>query len=442
LLTPLLRYIRGLLPPGLRPLASAAFVSQAVTIAVLPLLTRWAQVSDFGLFQIYATVTTMGGMLACLRYDLAVLQPSDEEIADRLYVLSLIVAASFGILTVLVLPPIAWAFGTEGWSSLSDLRLVVGAAVALTGMSSAANHWLLRHGSFTAVARSRVLQSVGTASVQLVLVLSGCGALGLILGDAIGRAAGFAAMAWRVPALRRAPRSRAGITAYCLLGRAYHRFPLVSMPSSLLSSVGTAIPVFFIERFFGTDGLGIYALLERTLGVPVVLIGRPLSQTFIHRLRAALAKGATFAADEILSTGRVAAALGIAPYAVLLLIGPWLFEFAFGTQWRTTGELARALALLYYVTYAMWPVNATLMIVNRLSTQMAWDVGRGTGLVAVVVAVAFFQLSLGTMLALTATVIASFQVIHYVLCLAAAREGPARPSAKSSHVEESGKAAG
>jgi O-antigen/teichoic acid export membrane protein len=415
-------FLHRLLPRGVSTLASANLASQFIALGALPLLTRWYAVSDFGLLQIYLSITMVGGLVACIRYDYAVLQPPDSATAGRIVVLSLLIALVSGFLVLGLVPLLGWVFGTQGWRDLNRLALVVGAAVAFTGMASAVTNWLLRRGRFEVVARARLFQGGSMAGLQLAGALAGMGGTGLILGDALGRMVGLLVLLSASGLSRHLPRDRPALASLGRLGRDYLRFPLISGPSALVNSVGIAIPVLFLERFFGTAGLGVYSLLERVMGVPSLLVGMPLSQTFIHRLREAISRGSASIRSEVRSTVRIAALLGIAPFLALGLAGPFIFVTVFGEQWLATGELAQMLAVVYYVAYLIWPVNPTLTVMNRLRTQMAWDAGRGLTLAGVVCAVGLGHLPLEAMISMMTATAAVFGIVHYFLCLHSTQE--------------------
>jgi O-antigen/teichoic acid export membrane protein len=422
MIDPLRRLVARLVPRGVGSLAGANLASQLCTLAAMPLLTRWCSVSDFGLLQVYLTISTVAGLVACLRFDQAVLQPADHDTAGRLGVLSLLASLGAGALMLAVVPALAWTLRTQGWREVSHLTPLVALAVAMTGMSTAATQWLVRLGNFKSIAQARLVQSVCAASCQVGGSLIGLGGVGLILGDAIGRLVGFTVLQRASLFARYLPRRRMDYAAVGRLAREYQRFAWIATPSALISALGLSLPVVIVERAYGTDGLGVYSLLDRVMNVPTLFVGWPLSQTFTHRLREALVRGAAAARAAIRETAEIAALLGIVPYLALALAGPFLVTTVFGERWRLTGQLAQLLALPYGVTYVLWPVMPTLMVLNRLRAQFVWDAGRVLALLALLWIVSQGQLSLRTTIATITVVMAGFGMIHYRLCLAAVKE--------------------
>ena len=60
----------------------------------------------------------------------------------------------------------------------------------------------------------------------------------------------------------------------------YRRFPLVSTGAALLGVAATALPPLLIAQLYGTKTLGWFALGDRVLGAPTILIGTAVSQVY------------------------------------------------------------------------------------------------------------------------------------------------------------------
>ena len=119
--------LRKLLPRGVGTLAGSNLASQLCTLGVMPLLARWCSLADFGLLQIYVSVLSLAALVACLRYDYALLQPTDNAVAARLGHLCLVVATGAGFVTLAVIPLLAFSLQTHGWQQLFRLTPVVAA---------------------------------------------------------------------------------------------------------------------------------------------------------------------------------------------------------------------------------------------------------------------------------------------------------------------------
>lgn len=406
-----------LLPRGLTQLAGANLVSQIATLLAMPVIARLVGANELGFFQAYLTVTTFAGVLACLRFEYAILQPEDEATAARLTSVAIGCAFVTGSITALLIPSAASVFQTAAWRGLSSLALATGLAVSIAGFNSAVSQWMVRHGAFAGLSRARWIQGISTVILQVGAAAAGWGAPGLILSDVAGRVAGAIALAWsnqspllfswNLPCLR-------------MLGRTaqdFLRFPVVSGTSSFVSAIGFSLPAFVIERYFGVGALGIYSLVERVMGIPTTLIGVPLAQTFAHRFKLAMQAGPAQAAAEIRTTSRLAFWLGLPAFGTLACFGGPLFTLIFGASWRDAGLLAQLLTLPYAIAYSVWPVMVTLTILNRLRLQLAWDIGRSLAMLALLALASSGVSSFPAVMSAAVGLIAGFGGLHYWLCI-------------------------
>jgi O-antigen/teichoic acid export membrane protein len=417
LFTRLQALIGRILPRGMAQLAGAGLVSQLISLVAIPLVARQAGADALGLLQAYLTVTTFAAVVACFRFEYALLQPAEEASAVRLVVLACLAAVASGLATVASLGFLGAMFNTAAWRELAHLRWVVGGAIAISGASLTFTQWTIRHGHFDGIARARWIQSLCTAGAQVSAAYAGWGGAGLILGEAAARLVG-AVILYTASGLHGAP-ARSDLSPQALVRtlREYRRFPLVSGSSSLVNALGFSLPAFIIERYFGLAALGTYSLVERVAGLPTTLVGTPLSQTFAHRMRQAVADSPRAARDALNGTLRLACWLGLPVFGALAIAGPQLFVLAFGESWREAGQLARYLAVPYGIAYAAWPVMVTLLILNRLQVQLLWDLSRTCAMLGLFAVAAHGLLGFHAMFSAIVWTIAVFGVIHYRLCL-------------------------
>lgn len=395
-------------------MASASVVSQLCALAVFPIVARWCTVGDLGLYQLYLSVVTGISVIACLRYDYALLQPASESEARSLSTVAIVAALVSGLATVGAVIVAGGLFQTEGWIRLRDSVAFVAIAVSVGGITSVRTQWLTRRGAFGQLVRARLAQSTIMAGTQILTSFYGYGGFGLLLSDVLGRCAGLIAL-WRPDNCQGPGQTRLRELLHVALR--YSRFPMISTPSAIINAVGFSLPVLFLERYYGVSGVGIYSLLERIMGVPTTFAGQPLSQTFIHRLRESMREPSRNGArNELSSTVRATAVLGIVPFAALALAGPRIVSVVFGEQWQTVGHLAQVLAVPYFVAYAFWPVMPALIILNRLWAQIAWDSSRVLALLTVACCAHFGSFSIEEIIALIATVMSAFSIAHFLLC--------------------------
>ena len=71
-------------------LMSGTTIAQAIPLAISPILTRIYSPSDFGVLAIYSSIMAVIAVIATCRYELAILQPKQNDDAKSLVFLSFI----------------------------------------------------------------------------------------------------------------------------------------------------------------------------------------------------------------------------------------------------------------------------------------------------------------------------------------------------------------
>lgn len=357
-------------------LVTGAGAAHGILAIATPLLTRIYSPDEFGQFQIYATTFAFLLVVAAWRYELAVLLPRNEEDGAAVVVLALAVvglnavlaAAGVGVLRALGpfdgrLAPLE----THGW--------VLPFALAGGGATAVLTQWSLRVHAFRSVSISRVTQSAGIVGVQLSRATLPLGGAGLMIGDAFGRIVGslqLAMGAWRThAAVFRAVR----LSVVVALAREYWRFPVISAGSALINTAGFVLPTVFLSGF-GPAPLGWFALVDRVIGAPSSLVGLAVSQVYAASAARLMRQDPRALRTQFLQLLGRLALIGVVPFAVLGIAGPWLFTLVFGEAWRPAGEYAMSLAVMQYVGFVTWPLIPTLNLLERQDWQLAWDIGR------------------------------------------------------------------
>lgn len=373
---------------GVVEIAGGTWMGHAITLLGAPVLSRIYAPEAFGRLQVYLSFLMVLSVILALRYEMAILLPEEEEGGFSLVMLGLIVSliAAIGCLILMVA-----LYALKGWPSIlqplgwSAFLIPLGAGLA--SIYQVLTFWAIRKSSFRSVSLSKLCQASSQVGGQVAGgFISMPGHAGLMAGDCIGRVGAL------VPLLREFKRDlrrlagRWSLASILEGARRYRRFPLISSWGALINSLGLTVPSIMLLHQLGAGVLGWYALADRVVGLPSVLLGQSVSQVFMgeagrlstgdpHRMLA-LYRGLL----------KKLMLIGLIPAAVLLVGGPWLFRFVFGPHWEPAGQMARILALNHYLAFIAWPLIPTLTVLERQDLQTAWDVGRLATIVAALAA--------------------------------------------------------
>jgi O-antigen/teichoic acid export membrane protein len=360
---------------GAFALISGTGLAQAIGLLALPILTRLYTPEDFGLFAVYTSILSLGTVIVCLRYELAVVLPKTSRAA--LLVLRVCMWASLIVCLLMALviffaekQLIAWydLKGQAGWLWLIPFSLLAG------GLYKAAIFWHTRNKHYKKLAVAKLSQSLPQTATQLALGFAAFGIYGLIAGEILGKLSALFSLS--VGRGTKAVKTTASLQRLKKMTCIYKKFPLVSSWSAFINQLGVIAPALFIAAYFNAEVAGWYALAQRTLAVPMDLIGQSILSLYIGEASELLRtspeklKGLFF---MFLSRMFV---LGFIPVLVIVLMGDWLFSTVLGQQWAEAAIYAKVLVFAFWFRFAISPLSQTLNMLERQDIQFVWDLGR------------------------------------------------------------------
>ena len=330
--------------------------SQLIAVLAAPILTRIYTPEHFGLLAVYASLLALIGVVASLRYELAIPLPESDVAAANVAVLCLGLVGIATFLTVVLVvfagQPVAELLGTPALASYFWL-LPVGVLVA--GAFNVFNYWSVRTKRFSLIARATVRQSLATIAIQLTAFK--LGGVALLFGQVAGQGVGTFSLG--KPALASASFKLVSSKGVATAAKRYRRFPIFTTWAGLFNTAGAQLPPILIAGFFSVSGAGLFALAHRILTLPVTLFGSALQSVFLSG--AAQAYRNNELGVKVSSLLNILTQIAVPPALVLVLVAPDLFELVFGSSWREAGIMAQWMApwlVLQFCTGPLTIVNA------------------------------------------------------------------------------------
>jgi O-antigen/teichoic acid export membrane protein len=229
-----------------------------------------------------------------------------------------------------------------------------------------------REGAFRAVGLQNIFSAAGRMLFQLAGGLMGGSLTGLMFGEAGGRLLAFGAMRDTLANVARTIFTtplRPGETL-----RRHWRFPLISMPSSLLDNLGGYLPPILIGNLYGIQAAGWLFLAQRAITLPVNLTAQTTADVVqvraahvLHGDRGALLRFVTRAAT-------ILALLGVALAVVLWFFTTELWGFVFSPKWEVSRHMALAFLVPIPFQIVAGPLSRILVVAHRQSYKLLFDV--------------------------------------------------------------------
>ncbi len=362
-------------------LMRGTLIAQGIGLLLLPVISRLYTPAAFGAFGFYQAAILLLTVIACMRYDQAILTAADEKEAVALFQLCAVVGA---VMALLLLVPVAvmdrLGVARQVSGALSPYWLVPG--MFISGLTLAANAALTRLADFKGAAASKMTQAAANSATSLMVGLTvPGGGPGLILADQIGKLGAVGVAIARLPA-GLAPLLRVDLAALAALARRFGDFPRLSVLGGLMNNGGSFLTPALIYWLYGASTAGQFALVDRTVSLPLGLVIITFSQAFSSHYARLLREDARAAVPYFAALIRMAALAGLAPLALALVLSPVAFPLIFGAQWREAGIYAQLLAVMYYSSLVVGPVNTALVVAGKLRWQLGWELARLILLVA------------------------------------------------------------
>lgn len=377
---------RGFRGPVLT-LLSGSTVVLGVAYLAQPLLRRLYTPAEFGLLDVFVSI--VGVLMACasLRYEDALMQPEDEQDAASLWWLALLLMIGFTLLTGIVViwnEPLAAFLGD---AALAPWLLFVPPALFVVRLAKLAELWLTRALRFRIITTGQVSQTLTMLAIRIGAgvppVQAGTG--GLVAGYLAGYLVAGAILirqVWRES--RTVLRAAFRMDRMAAHARRFRRYPLFSMPATLLSAVVMRLPFFLLLYFFDESTVGLLGLAFVVLSTPLGLVGNAVAQVFFVKAAEARRAGTLGLLSRAVHQRLVA--LGMFPTLVLLVAGPDLFAFVFGEAWREGGVYVLYVGPWLYLAAVAAPLTRLFDVLELQRTDLVMSLlmflVQGTALIA------------------------------------------------------------
>lgn len=352
-------------------LLSGTVIAQILVLAIELILARIYTPDQAGRFALYMSVTSVVIVMASGRYEMTIMLPKDEvkarvlqHLASRL---TLIVACVASGVAVIFHRQIAAHYG--GDEELAYIFAGMGATVFLVSNLAIVQYWLNRHSDYAAIAKNRVVQSVGSALGKVFFGAIGmASAVGLYLGQTLGQLVAWVLLRRKTPELREPLPADAPTMGQ--MARRYRKMPLLNGPNALIDAIRlNGINILIAAVAVGQ--LGQFDKAWTLLQAPIALINGAIAQVFFHKLATVERGHMTALVRFVLARAALA---GLAVFVPLYFLSPWLFPFLLGQQWAESGLYAQAIVPWLFMTLLTSPISQIFVVTETQQWLLGFSI--------------------------------------------------------------------
>ena len=354
--------------------ASGTALSQLISIAFSPILTRLYSPEAFGVLGAFNSLTAILVPIVALSYPIAIILPKDDlealGVAKLSFSIALILTAVITVFLIIGGDSLLKIFALEGIPAI--IYIIPVFLLVSTGVQIG-RQWLIRKKQFMVTANASVLQYLGIGTTKVGLGFIYPVSLTLILLTTISEAF-HVFLLWLGIRKVGFEHSRNDVSTLNLrdLAKKYKDFPLFRTPEVTITALAHSLPPLFLISFFGPASAGFYALGKKIMALPSRLISKSVGDVFYPHITEAAHKGKNLT-RLILKSTLVLAGVGFIPYAIVILFGPWLFSFVFGPEWYVAGEYARWLSVWLYFGFLNNPSIKALPVLKAQKFHLIYS---------------------------------------------------------------------
>ena len=350
-------------------IAGGTTFAQFIGIAFAPLLTRIYEPSDFGLLAIYSGIIAMLSIFACLRYDMAIPLPENENDAINILFLSLFLLVIV-FLTVL-LTVFYWIEEISELLKIVDdehLLWFIPLGVLLIGLYNLCKYWSIRTKNFSIFARTKIIQAI--SNISIACIGFNFGPAGLLLGHIASQSAGIFTLA--KPIFSLGFTKRLEFSSIMSLAVRYKSFPMFSLWGGIANTASMQLPPILFAYSFGQASAGLFLLATIVVSVPLVFFGQAISQVFFGNAVQAHREGKldklVFSIFENLSK------IGGPPILFIIIMAPEGFSLVFGETWHDAGIMASWLGPWLYFVFITSPLSNISTVTEKQKETLIYHV--------------------------------------------------------------------
>jgi O-antigen/teichoic acid export membrane protein len=341
-------------------------ISQAVPILASFFLARIYTPEDFGLFQVYFSISMVGTVFMTMRYEMAIMLPEKKEDARHVFVLSCLIAFAWSVIILLLVLLFRHPFAhLLKQPSLANSLFVLPFTLLVIGVYQSLNYWSNRHKQYTRLSFSRVARSVNSSVFSIAFgFVSFMKSTGLIIGDSLGQASSALFLGARL--MRDEPGLFRNVSKVKLkeMAHRYRQFPLFNVPSGLLEKLSGNLPALILIPFFGATVVGLFSMSQRMISVPGSVVARAFGDVFRQSATEQYIQNKE-CKHLFLQTLKKLTILSVPAFTVLFFIVEPLFVIAFGEEWREAGTYARILMPMFLLQFIVSPLSNMFLVAEQ-----------------------------------------------------------------------------
>lgn len=351
------------------PLLSGNLLAQVLQIAAIPLLTRLYGPERYGEYGMFAAALMFSGMLATMRYELAIQLPRNDRTAFSIASLASLIAACVAFVVFLL--GIVWVGYVNPRVDAISFASLLGVSTFLVGIFNIANALALRVGHYKWAGFGKVAQVSASVGCAFSAYLVGYEALGLLFANALGYLAGCALMLLPLGRYfeRRPGAGRVLARLRGVAGR-YSSFAIFNAPQAFMDGLRPMAIVSIVQFHYGAAATGFYHVANQLMQTPAAAVTQAVSQVHFRMLVEKC--GGPDLRRYLLRVLVTLVAIAAVGAAVVMYLPGQAVQWVFGPSWTGVEKTMAALLPVVAANFVVAPLVYVFHVARRHREFLLW----------------------------------------------------------------------
>lgn len=373
-------FLKGNFTKNVITLVTGTAMAQVIAMIFSPIITRIYGPEIYGVFGVFVATTALITPVIALTFPVAIVLPKRSREAKVIAYLSIIISIFVSFILLLII----FFFNEKlinGFklNDIGNFLYLIPMLVLFEGIFQTVYQYLIRLKKFKIISKVSVQQSlflnisyslfgfISPISWMLVSIFTISKSIFSLM---------FIKKLYNIKTFIRRLKNELKTIKYREFKNVfknYSDFPKYRAPQVLINSISESLPVLLLASFFGPTVVAFYTIGVKVLGMPTQLIGNAIGSVFYPRIAEAANNNENITRLLVRANG-ILAVVGIIPFGIIIIFGPWLFGLVYGSNWQMAGEFARWLALWSYLMLITRPTIKILPVLNAQRFHLVYTV--------------------------------------------------------------------
>ena len=360
-------------------LFSGNLIGQLLPFVFAPFIARIYSPADMAVQENFLTVVSLIGIVGMGRFEIAVVLEKKEERLQILLKLCGWILLGFILLSTFFSIYPDWLIHFFNSEEIAFHLRFLPLAIAGLGLLNLLTQWLLHQSKYSALSASRIIQSFFQNAGYAFFGYIGFGVKGMLFAWIAG--AILPVLILGLPMLKQM--FKGGVSQSELKEMAIHHkdFPMVNSLHAFTDILATQFLLFgIISHQYGVTALGLFAITNRYLKAPLILISGSLSQLFYSEASSLIHQGRSIKSIYLRTIRMMLMVL--LPFAIVIFFfGEDLFTWYLGDKWKEAGTITIYLVPVLVTNFICSCVSTTPVLMKQQKIAYAFSiVGYALGL--------------------------------------------------------------